>query len=59
MQVTPTKNKPLNDKIIELPVHDLSLDFIKELIFFFKLRPNKMQAIKAVIVLANANPLYP
>lgn len=32
MQVTPTKNKPLNDKIIELPVHDLSLGFIKELL---------------------------
>ena len=32
MQVTPTKNKPLNDKIIELPVHDLSFDFIEELL---------------------------
>ena len=32
MQVTPTKKKPLNDKIIELPVHDLSFDFIEELL---------------------------
>ena len=32
MQVAPTKNKPLNDKIIELPVHYLSFAFIEELL---------------------------
>lgn len=32
MQVSPTGNKPLNDKLLKLPVHKLSIDFIKELL---------------------------
>ena len=32
IQVVPTTNKPLNDKTIKLPVHNLSLDFIDELL---------------------------
>ncbi len=32
MQVSPTGNKPLNDKMLKLPVHDLSIDFIKDLL---------------------------
>lgn len=32
MQLVPTKNKPLNDKLIKLPVHNLSWDFIAELL---------------------------
>lgn len=32
IQVIPTSNKPLNEKIIKLPVHNLSLDFIDELL---------------------------
>lgn len=32
IQVVPTANKPLNEKIIKLPVHNLSIDFIDELL---------------------------
>lgn len=32
IQVVPTANKPLNEKTIKLPVHNLSIDFIDELL---------------------------
>ncbi|MBC6003622.1 hypothetical protein H8891_07395 [Paeniclostridium sp. NSJ-45] len=32
IQVVPTANKPLNDKTIKLPVHNLSIEFIDELL---------------------------